>query len=643
MRRKGLILVAVDTVLVLLAVVFAYLLRFDFTIRQDLLPTIPYVVTGFAVFTILFLWMNKIYKRIWKYASVGDLISIIKGVFAGSGSFFLLHHFVYREIFFDINVPRSIFVLTPIITFLGIASARLFWRLLRDNYAKIQPHHRRALIIGAGDTGRMIVKELKQKDSDCYPVGFIDDNDVKVGMEVLGVPVLGKRVDIQVIARRHRIDDIILAMPSLSRLETAKIIEICKLTGCKIRMIPKVNDLINGKFSLNMIRNVSVEDLLGREPVNVDLAGISQYIVDKVVLVTGAGGSIGSELCRQVAMFQPRLILLLGHGENSIYDIELELRNSYPHLEINAIIADVQDKERIREVFETYRPNVVYHAAAHKHVPMMENNPLEAVKNNVLGTMNVVNCASDFQADRFVMISTDKAVNPTNVMGATKRVAEMIVQGKNKLNGTVFSAVRFGNVLGSRGSVIPLFKKQIEQGGPVTVTHPEMIRYFMTIPEAVQLVIQAGAIAKGGEIFILDMGKPVKISDLATDLIRLSGLEPGKDIEIRYTGIRPGEKLFEELLTNEEGTSGTKHDKIFVGKSELLQEHEFKMMVKSFEGLVAKGNEVTPEDVRGLLRKWVRTYKDSNDASLASEAARQEALRASLEVVASLERGSVGK
>ncbi|WP_254611524.1 nucleoside-diphosphate sugar epimerase/dehydratase [Paenibacillus sp. JMULE4] len=324
-----------------------------------------------------------------------------------------------------------------------------------------------------------------------------------------------------------------------------------------------MNDVINGKVSINTIRNVSVEDLLGREPVKMNLEEIAGYLADKVVMVTGAGGSIGSELCRQIAYYKPKSLLLLGHGENSIYEIELELKKDYASIEIYAIIADIQDRDRIRQVFEEFRPQVVFHAAAHKHVPLMERNPIEAIKNNVFGTKNVADASDEFGVSRFVMISTDKAVNPTNVMGATKRIAEMIIQALDKQSKTQFAAVRFGNVLGSRGSVIPIFKKQIEEGRDVTITHPDMIRYFMTIPEAVQLVIQTGSLANGGEIFILDMGRPVKIADLASDLIRLSGLEPGKDINIVYTGIRPGEKLFEEILSNEEGAIATKHDRIY--------------------------------------------------------------------------------
>lgn len=412
---------------------------------------------------------------------------------------------------------------------------------------------------------------------------------------------------------QYDIGQIIIAIPSASKCEMKRIIELCKSTKAKLKLIPILNDLIEGKVSINEIRDVEVEDLLGREPVTTDLHGIAGYVEGKTVLVTGAGGSIGSELCRQVARFRPDRLLLLGHGENSIYNIEMELRRSFPGLALMPIIADIQDMARMDEVFGQYRPQVVFHAAAHKHVPLMERNPAAAIKNNVLGTKNVAQCASKYAAERFVLISTDKAVNPTNVMGATKRLAEMIVQSLSRNSQTVFAAVRFGNVLGSRGSVIPRFKEQIKQGGPVTVTHPDMVRYFMTIPEAVQLVIQAGALAQGGEVFILDMGKPVRIVDLAKDLIRLSGFEPDKDISIEFTGIREGEKLFEELLTDEEGISSTKHDRIYIGKpavvdaaplfAEIDRLHEIVMQqdletFRTLLQLVVPGYHAAPEEAQ---------------------------------------------
>lgn len=638
-NKRKLFLFAIDAILISGSVYMAYLLRFDFRIPTQFINTFGYVITSYLLLTILAMHVFKIYRRVWQYASIGDLISIFKGSVCGSVAMYLLHQLIVKQIFTGIVIPRSIYLISLMLIFLTVGGSRFIWRMVRDNYVKIQPHHKRALIVGAGDAGTMIVKELKHTDSEYYPIAFIDDDPNKFNLEVLGVPVIGAREDIPSAVKKCNAEMIIIALPSASRTEIAHILDICKKTGCKIKMIPRMHDLIDGKVTLSAIRDVSVEDLLGREPVSIDLKEIAGYLSEQVVLVTGAGGSIGSELCRQVAEFDPKQLIMLGHGENSIYEVELELRQRFPNLQLETVIADIQDKQRIRTVFETYKPQVVFHAAAHKHVPMMERNPIEAVKNNVFGTKNVAECAHKYKALRFVMISTDKAVNPTNVMGATKRIAEMIVQSIDKESDTVFSSVRFGNVLGSRGSVIPIFKKQIEEGGPVTVTHPEMIRYFMTIPEAVQLVIQAGALASGGEVFVLDMGEPVKIADLAHDLIRLSGLEPGVDIQIEYTGIRPGEKLFEEILTKEEGTAATKHDRIYVGRPPQLAYNELKSMLKPLErysagGCVASGTE---KEIRSLLQQIVPTYQYGNDQTVEHRDHVDLAFRASREIVAALD------
>lgn len=427
-------------------------------------------------------------------------------------------------------------------------------------------------------------------------VGFIDDDPHKRNMQVVGLSVLGTRVNIEEIVHKHHIHDIIIAMPSAKRVHITEIINICKLTGAKVKIIPSINDFIKGRLAVKALRNVEVEDLLGREPVMTDLEGIANYVSDKVVLVTGAGGSIGSELCRQISSFRPKTLLLLGHGENSIYTIEMELKTKFPNVHLETVIADIQDRSRLDDVFRRFRPQVVFHAAAHKHVPLMERNPSEAVKNNVFGTRNVADCADKYKAERFVMISSDKAVNPSSIMGATKRIAEMYIQSINTISETQFVAVRFGNVLGSRGSVIPRFKQQIAAGGPVTVTHPDMVRYFMTIPEAVQLVIQAGSFAKGGEIFVLDMGEPVRILDLAQDLIRLSGYEPNIDIEINFSGMREGEKLFEELLTDEEAVSSTQHERIYIGKPTQINRVELELQFKRIEKAIGD-NQTTIKDV----------------------------------------------
>lgn len=622
-----------DALLVALSVYLAYLLRFDFSIRPEFVETLPYVFSMYSIFILICFYVFKIYKRIWQYASVGDIIAILKGALVGTIAFFSFHQFVFYSINSVWVVPRSIYLLTAMMSFLFVGGSRFFWRLLRDEYVKIQPHHRRALVVGAGEVGVMVVRELKHSiKSELYPVVFIDDDLQKQSYEVLGIPVAGTRKDIQKIVKHYKIDDIIVAIPTASKSDISAIINLCKSTGCQIKIVPRVNDLINGKISLNMIRDVSVEDLLGREPVKVDLEEIAGYVKEQVILVTGAGGSIGSEISRQISCLSPKQLIILDHSENSIYDIEIELRGSYPSLDLVAVIADVKDRERLEHVFNYYEPQVVFHAAAHKHVPLMEENPGEAVKNNVFGTKNVAECAHQYRAKRFILISTDKAVNPTSVMGATKRVAEMLVQDLDVRSETLFSAVRFGNVLGSRGSVIPLFKKQIENGGPVTVTHQEMVRYFMTIPEAVQLVIQAGAITKGGETFILDMGKPVKISDLAHDLIRLSGLEPNKDVKIIYTGIRPGEKLFEEILSKEEGATTTKHDRIYVGKALDISSNFLKQQ------LVILENTNSSDDVRAKLKQLVPAFKWNHEANKESLNDSDDRLRAALEVVASLEQ-----
>lgn len=606
----------IDACIVTAAVTLAYFLRFDFQIRPNFFALLPYVIIIHLVIVLPALHIVKFYKRVWQYASIGELVAVLKAVTVSELLFAILHTALQMG-FPDFIVPRAVYILTWALMLLGIGGSRFVWRIFRDNYFKIQPHQQRMLIVGAGSAGALVARDLKHSpDSMFYPVVFVDDDPAKQSLEILGLPIVGSCEEIPEVVNRYNISMIIIAMPSVSKQRVAEIIDLCKSTKASIKILPGVSDFINGKASVKSLRDVDVEDLLGREPVKVDMAGIADYVSDEIVLVTGAGGSIGSELCRQIAPFQPKELLLLGHGENSIYDIELELRKKYSGLNIKTIIADIQDVQRIEQVFSLYRPSVVFHAAAHKHVPLMERNPAEAVKNNILGTKHVATCAHEYGASRFVLISTDKAVNPTSIMGATKRVAEMIVQSLDKISDTTFAAVRFGNVLGSRGSVIPVFKQQIKEGGPVTVTHPDMVRYFMTIPEAVQLVIQAGALANGGEIFILDMGKPVKIADLARDLIRLSGLEPGKDIQIAFTGIRPGEKLFEEILTEEEGTSTTKHDRIYVGKPADFSMDKLFGTLNELERMAHIQNTSSQEQaIRELLESIVPTFQWNRDYS----------------------------
>ncbi|RDW20399.1 polysaccharide biosynthesis protein [Oceanobacillus chungangensis] len=526
----------------------------------------------------LFSTKYKLYKKVWEYASIQELLIILKVV-----SFSVISAMVIQLLLFQ-EVQFKLFIVTWLLHMCFIGGSRFIWRIYRDSFLNHSENKIRTLIIGAGSAGTMVARQLlKNNESNLLPVAFIDDNPRKQGLELLGLPVVGGVDAIVSSVEKLEIEHIIISIPSLSKRELNKIFLECAKTDVQTKILPFLEDLITGKVSINQFRDVQVEDLLGRDPVDMDIKSISEYINNKVVLVTGAGGSIGSEITRQISAFLPRQVILLGHGENSIYSIEMELHETFEDSQIEFIteIADIQDEEKMLSVMRKYQPNVVYHAAAHKHVPLMERNPEEAVKNNIIGTRNVATAASQNNVDIFVMISTDKAVNPTSVMGASKRLAEMIVQSMDKESNTKFVAVRFGNVLGSRGSVIPLFKKQIEKGGPVTVTHPEMVRYFMTIPEASRLVLQAGSIANGGEIFVLDMGEPVKIDDLAKNLIKLSG-NSIEDIGIEYTGIRPGEKLFEELLKDNEIHQDQVYPKIYVGKTTELYIDDINQIIKNY-------------------------------------------------------------
>ncbi|MGF7184775.1 FlaA1/EpsC-like NDP-sugar epimerase [Desulfitispora alkaliphila] len=606
-KQRVFSLMVIDFVLLFVALLGAYLLRFEGQIPAQYLEGFKLLVLPMAIINLAFLYGAHLYRKIWQYASIGELTSILKAMTLAS-----LVAGVANQTLQLAAVPYSIYLIAWVLKIGFIGGSRLAWRVYRDSCIKKQPHHKRALIVGAGAAGGLVAKEiLNNQESDIYPVGFVDDDQTKQHLEIYGFPVLGDSFDIHRIVKKHQVDEIIIAIPSASREEQRRVFDICKEVGVKLRTLPPVYDLIAGKVKVNKLRDVSVEDLLGREPVQVDLNEIAQYIKGETVLVTGAGGSIGSELSRQAASFTPKKLILLGHGENSIYDIELELRDRYPKLHIQTEICDVKDKTKVDYIFAENKPDVVFHAAAHKHVPLMERNPEEAVKNNVLGTKNLAEAADKYSSKTFVFISTDKAVNPTNVMGATKRIAEMIIQSMDKKSNTRYVAVRFGNVLGSRGSVIPIFKRQIARGGPVTVTHPEMVRFFMTIPEAVQLVIQAGSMADGGEIFVLDMGEPVKISQLAKDLIHLSGFEPNRDIEIKYTGIRPGEKLYEELLTSEEGTSSTKHQRIFVARPNGIDETTLEEFATE-----AKSNNLNnnPMAIIDYLQRLIPTFKPQNEA-----------------------------
>lgn len=559
-----------DSAIVLSAIFMSYYL---------LHPTIPgYSDTVIIISAVTLLVSHHIaayffhlYDRVWSVASVHELLTIGIAVTISVGAASGIQFIIKNDIYF------RVMAITWMLHIIMIGGSRFFLRLLkdRDSFFK-QGEMRRVLIVGAGQAGTMLARNLQQAQEPEYvPVAFVDDDPRKQQLKIMNVTVQGKTKDLGRLVEKKDITDIIIAIPSLGRIGTRSIYEKCAETGANVKIMPKIEDVMTGKVSVNEMLDVKIEDLLGREEVELDLKAIADKLTDKTILVTGAGGSIGSEICRQVMDFRPKRLLLLGHGESSIYKIDMELRQKFlkDTTEVIPIIADVQDRERIFDIIRGYKPDVIYHAAAHKHVPLMEANPMEAVKNNIFGTKNVAEAADLLGVTYFVLVSTDKAVNPPNIMGATKRFAEMIIQNLAKASETKFAAVRFGNVLGSRGSVVPLFKHQISCGGPVTVTDPKMTRYFMTIPEASKLVIQAGTLASGGEVFVLDMGEPVKIIDLAKNLIRLSGYGE-EEIKIKYTGIRPGEKLYEELLNESERQSDYVFPKIYVGKATPISELE---------------------------------------------------------------------
>lgn len=575
-RQRLSLFILIDSCIVLSAIFISRFLV-DATIYVISIPMVISSLTiliSHHVFSIIF----KLYKKAWEYASIGELLIIFRVVTYSIITSMLIHQVIMQKTDF------RLFSVAWLLHMLLIGGTRFTWRLYRDSIANKTDIKKRTLIVGAGSAGTMVARQLlKHNESHLHPVAFIDDNVKKHHLDILGIPVLGGVEEIESVVNKLSIENIIISIPSLSKKELNTIFQECSKTKASTKILPMIEDIITGKVSVNQFREVEVEDLLGRDPVVMDIESISDSITNKVVLVTGAGGSIGSEISRQISNFNPKQLILLGHGENSIYSIELELKNRFKESKIEFIteIADLQDAKKMMTVMSKYNPNVVYHAAAHKHVPLMERNPEEAFKNNVIGTLNIANAASWHSVETFVMISTDKAVNPTSVMGSTKKLAEMIIQDMDKKSKTKFVAVRFGNVLGSRGSVIPLFKKQIEQGGPVTVTHPDMVRYFMTIPEASRLVIQAGALAKGGEIFVLDMGEPVKIVDLAKNLILLSG-HSIDEIGLEFTGMRPGEKLFEELLKEDEIHEQQIYPKIYIGKTAELYINEIEELINTY-------------------------------------------------------------
>lgn len=575
-------LMLLDSLIVLLAIDISYFI-INPTLKIFTAQTLLFMSVILLISHHVFAGIYNLYKKAWQYASVGELIAIVKAVSLTIVTTAIIQQLVFHDVYF-----RAL-AITWMLHVLLIGGSRFSWRVLRDRYIKPQQDTKRALIVGAGAAGTMLARQLlKNYDSGIQPIAFVDDDLAKQRLQILGLNVEGTSKRIAKIVEAQKIDKIIIAIPSLKKEQMKSIYEECAKTNAKIVNMPLIEDVMLGRVSVNQFRDVEVEDLLGREPVELDIRSIQEKLTGKTVLVTGAGGSIGSEICRQACSYHPEKILLLGHGENSIYQIDMELRNKYKEdIEIIPVIADVQDRKRIFEVIEQHQPDVIYHAAAHKHVPLMEYNPREAVKNNVIGTKNVAEAADTFGVGIFVLVSSDKAVNPTNVMGSTKRIAEMVIQQLALYSKTKFVAVRFGNVLGSRGSVIPLFKKQIQAGGPVTVTHPDMTRYFMTIPEASRLVLQAGALARGGEIFVLDMGEPVKIVDLARNLIRLSGYSI-EEIGIEFSGIRPGEKMFEELLNDNEVHKEAVFPKIFIGKTTLQPQTEIEYLLKRYIDMTEK-------------------------------------------------------
>lgn len=553
------------------------------------------------VCTIIIFILFRLYNSLWKYAGSVEAANVV----LASGLASILQFIGYHVM--KMNMFRSYYVIYMFVFMFLIVASRFAYRILRMVKSKRMRkiNASKIMIIGAGESSNMLIKEITNSS---YINGqvkcLIDDDSAKLGKYIQGIKVVGNRDTILHNARKYDIDQIIIALPSASRKNIKEITNICKETDCELKILPGIYQLVNGEVGISNLRNVEVEDLLGREPIHVNVDQIAEYVRGKVVLVTGGGGSIGSELCRQIAQHIPKQLVIVDIYENNAYDIKQELEQKYPRLNLEVLIGSVRNTSRMNSIFEKYRPDIVYHAAAHKHVPLMEDSPNEAIKNNVFGTLKTVQAADRYGTGRFVLISTDKAVNPTNIMGASKRICEMIIQMYDKRSKTEFVAVRFGNVLGSNGSVIPLFKNQIAHGGPVTVTDPEIIRYFMTIPEAVSLVIEAGLYAKGGEIFVLDMGEPVKILDLAENLIRLSGYTPYDDIPIVFTGLRPGEKLYEELLMNEEGLKDTENKMIHIGRPIEIDEEQFTKQLENLKQALEK----EPDDIRKMIKEVVPTY-----------------------------------
>ena len=607
---RRIFLVITDIILINGSVFLSLIMRFEINIAsvpEEYIQKYIVNVIPFTIVTLIIFWCFRMYHSLWQYASIAELYKIVEACVVAE-----LAHLCVTS-FMGWMLPRSCYFTSGVFLIVAMSASRFMYRLLRQliNEYRHTSEQLKIMIIGAGEATSVLMREISNSIylDNSKVVCIIDDDLGKVGKYIRGVKIVGTRDHIKEYARYYDIDEIIFAIPSASTKDKREILNICKETSCNLKILPGVYQMVDGEINIKDLRNVDVLDLLGRDPVKVDIESIMGYVKDKTVLVTGGGGSIGSELCRQLVSHKPKCLVIFDIYENNAYDIQQELKIKYPDANVVTLIGSIRNTSRLESVFEQYKPDIVYHAAAHKHVPLMEVSPNEAIKNNVVGTWNVAKMADKYGVKKFVMISTDKAVNPTNVMGATKRICEMIIQSFNEKSKTDFVAVRFGNVLGSNGSVIPLFKRQIEAGGPVTVTHPDIIRYFMTIPEAVSLVLQAGAYAKGGEIFILDMGEPVKIDDLAKNLIRLSGYTLGVDMEIKYTGLRPGEKLYEELLMNEEGMQDTDNKLIHIGRPiEFDKEHFYEKLEELKEMAYAEDS----ADIRKKIMEVVDTYHPQN-------------------------------
>ncbi len=604
---RQLFLIVYDSIAILVSLFLAFFVRFEFKILfvdselSIYVNTLSKVIITVILIKLIILYAMRMYSSLWKYASMEEVLQIVfASAFATAG--FMGYMLIMQQSF-----PRSIFILTFIFDTVLFSAVRLSYRTLRVFKERRQygvAEVKNVMIVGAGQSGAAIIKELKlHSELRSRPVAIIDDDETKIGHTMNGVPIVGSRYSIREFAKRYNVDQIIIAIPSADKMTVKEIVDEASKTHCELKIVPGIYELINGQVDVSTLRNVEIKDLLGREEVELDTDAMRDYVAGKVVMVTGGAGSIGSELCRQLAKYDPQKLIILDNYENNTYFLELELRRAQPNLNIVAIIASIRDRKRIFEVFAQHRPALVFHAAAHKHVPLMETSPCEAVKNNVFGTKNIMDAAEQFAVERFVMISTDKAVNPTNVMGASKRIAEMMIQSKSDSTTTKYVAVRFGNVLGSNGSVIPIFKKQIEAGGPVTVTHREIERYFMTIPEASKLVIQASSFAENSEIFVLDMGEPVKIVKLAENLIKLSGYKPYVDIAIEFVGLRPGEKMFEELILNQENAIKTSNEKIFIERPEHFSHQYIDTMLSDLENACnGDGN------IKAVLKRYIVTF-----------------------------------